>query len=57
MRGRGVPSATREGATGDEIVEIKIVVPEVQDVRAKEVWQQLQKMYPEDPRRELWSKI
>jgi molecular chaperone DnaJ len=57
MRGRGVPSATREGAKGDEIVEIRIMVPEVQDVRAKELWQQLQKLYPEDPRRELWSKV
>jgi len=57
MRDKGVPSATREGQTGDEIVEIKIVVPQVQDVRAKELWQQLQKMHPEDPRKELWSKI
>jgi molecular chaperone DnaJ len=57
MRGRGVPSATREGTTGDQIVEIKITVPEVQDVRAKELWQQLQKLQPEDPRKELWSKI
>jgi molecular chaperone DnaJ len=57
MREKGVPSATREGATGDQLVEIKIVVPEVQDVRAKELWQQLQKMQPEDPRKELWGKL
>jgi molecular chaperone DnaJ len=57
MREKGVKSATREGGVGDQIVEIKIVVPTVQDVRAKELWQQLQKLHPEDPRAELWSKV
>jgi molecular chaperone DnaJ len=57
MREKGVKSATREGGVGDQIVEIKIVVPAVQDVRAKELWQQLQKLYPEDPRADLWSRI
>ena len=57
MREKGVKSATREGGVGDQIVEIKIVVPTVQDVRAKELWQQLQKLQPEDPRAELWSKV
>jgi molecular chaperone DnaJ len=57
MRERGVHSATREGVVGDQIVEVKIVVPEVQDVRAKSLWQQLQKLQPEDPRAEMWKKI
>jgi molecular chaperone DnaJ len=57
MREKGVKSATRESGVGDQIVEIKIVVPSVQDVRAKELWQQLQKLQPEDPRAELWSKV
>jgi molecular chaperone DnaJ len=57
MREKGVKSATREGGVGDQIVEIKIAVPAVPDVRAKELWQQLQKLHPEDPRSELWSKI
>jgi len=57
MREKGVKSATREGTVGDQIVEIKIMVPKVQDVRAKELWQQLQKLQPEDPRAELWSKV
>ncbi|MGP8186882.1 MAG: DnaJ C-terminal domain-containing protein [Terracidiphilus sp.] len=57
MREKGVKSATREGGVGDQIVEIKIVVPKVQDVRDKELWQQLQKLHPEDPRAELWSKV
>ena len=57
LREKGVPSATRDGARGDQIVEIQIVVPSVQDVRAREHWQALQKQHPEDPRGELWSKV
>ncbi|MGA3127265.1 MAG: J domain-containing protein [Candidatus Korobacteraceae bacterium] len=57
MREKGVPSATRPGVTGDEIVEIRIVVPEIPNVEAKELWHKLEKMHPEDPRAELWSKI
>jgi len=56
MRDKGVPSATREGVLGDQICEVKIVVPEVQDVRAKELWQKLQKLHPENPRVEIWKK-
>jgi molecular chaperone DnaJ len=57
MREKGVPSATRPGVTGDQIVKIRIVVPEVPNVEAKELWQKLEKLHPEDPRQELWSKI
>jgi molecular chaperone DnaJ len=57
MREKGVPSATRPGVIGDEIVEIRIVVPELPNVEAKELWHKLEKLHPEDPRRELWSKI
>ncbi len=57
MREKGVRSATREGAVGDQIVEIRIVVPEVPNVEAKELWQKLEKLQPEDPRKELWSKV
>lgn len=57
MREKGVPSATRSGAVGDQIVEVKIVVPEVQNVEARELWQKLEKLQPEDPRKELWRKV
>ena len=57
LREKGVPSATKEGVRGDQIVEIKIVVPEARDLRARELWQQLQKMNPEDPRAEMWTLI
>jgi molecular chaperone DnaJ len=57
LREKGVPSATRESHRGDEIVEIKIVVPEARDLKVRELWQDLQKLSPEDPRQELWSKV
>ncbi len=57
MREKGVPSATRPGITGDQIVQIRIVVPEIPNVEAKELWQKLEKLHPEDPRKELWSKV
>ena len=57
MREKGVQSATRAGVIGDQIVEISIVVPEMHNVEAKELWQKLEKLHPEDPRAELWSKV
>jgi len=57
LRDKGVPSATQDGRRGDQIVEIKIVVPEARDLKARELWQELQKLNPEDPRAELWTKV
>jgi molecular chaperone DnaJ len=57
LREKGVPSATREGHRGDEIVEVKVAVPEARDLKARELWQELQKLNPEDPRAELWGKV
>jgi molecular chaperone DnaJ len=57
MREKGVPSATREGQRGDQIVEIRIVVPKVQDERSKEILRELQKLNPEDPRAELFNEV
>lgn len=57
LREKGVPSATREGARGDEIVEIKIVPPTPRDERTKELLRELAKLNPEDPRAEVWAKL
>jgi molecular chaperone DnaJ len=57
LREKGVPSATKDSKRGDEIVEIKIVVPHVQDERTKEILRELAKLNPEDPRAELWKQI
>jgi molecular chaperone DnaJ len=57
LREKGVPSATKDGARGDEIVEIKITVPMPRDEKTKELLRELARLNPEDPRAELWSKV
>ncbi|HZQ70551.1 MAG TPA: J domain-containing protein [Terriglobales bacterium] len=57
LRGKGVPSATRDDARGDEIVEIRVGVPVPRDEKTKELLRELAKLNPEDPRQELWSKV
>jgi molecular chaperone DnaJ len=57
LRDKGVPNASREGVRGDEIVEVKIVVPKVQDERSKEILRELAKLNPEDPRAELLAEV
>jgi molecular chaperone DnaJ len=57
LREKGVSSATKEGARGDEIVEIKVTVPMPRDERSKEILRELAKLNPEDPRAELWKNV
>ena len=57
LREKGVPSATKEGTRGDEIVEIKINVPMPRDERSKEILRELAKLNPEDPRAELFKNV
>src|SRR5580698_869961 len=55
LREKGVPSATKDGVRGDEIVEITVPMP--RDERTKELLRELAKLNPEDPRAELWTKV
>ena len=57
LREKGVPSATQEGARGDEIVEITVKIPMPRDERTKELLRELATLNPEDPRVELWTKV
>ncbi len=57
LREKGVPSATKDGARGDEIVEVKITVPMPRDEKTKELLRELAKLNPEDPRSDLWKNI
>lgn len=57
LREKGVPSATKEGARGDEIVEIKVTVPMPRDEKTKELLRELAKLNPEDPREELFKNV
>jgi len=57
LREKGVTSAVNEGVRGDEIVEVKVVVPTLRDEKSKEIMRELAKLNPEDPRDELWQKV
>lgn len=57
MREKGVASATREGMRGDQIVEVQIVVPRVQDERSKAILRELAQLNPDDPRAELMTRV
>ncbi len=57
LRDKGVPSAAREGVRGDQIVELKVVVPKVQDERSKEILREFAKLNPEDVREGIFSEV
>lgn len=57
LREKGVPSATKEDARGDEIVEVTVTVPTPRDERTKELLRELAKLNPDDPREELWKNV
>jgi molecular chaperone DnaJ len=57
LREKGVPSATKDGARGDEIVEIKITIPMPRDEKTKELLRELAKLNPENPREELFKNV
>ena len=57
LREKGVTSAVKEGVRGDEIVEVKVVVPALRDEKSKEIMRELAKLNPEDPREQLWQKV
>jgi molecular chaperone DnaJ len=57
LREKGVPSATKDGVRGDEIVEVKITVPIPRDEKTKELLREIAKLNPEDPRAELFKEL
>jgi len=57
LREKGVPSTTKDGARGDEIVEIKVTVPMPRDEKTKELLRELAKLNPENPREELFKDL
>lgn len=57
MRDKGVPSASKEGARGDQIVTVEITVPLLRDERSKEILREFAQLNPEDPRAALWAKV
>jgi molecular chaperone DnaJ len=55
LREKGVPSA-KNGTRGDQYVEIQVVVPQPTDERVRTLMKDLEKVAPEDPRKDLFSK-
>jgi molecular chaperone DnaJ len=56
LRERGVFNA-RKNTRGDQIVEVILKAPEVQDERTKELLRELATLHPEDPRKQLWEGV
>ncbi len=55
LKEKGVPSA-RNGARGDQYVEIQVIVPEPTDERVRNLMKELEEVAPVDPRKDLFSK-
>lgn len=55
LREKGVPSA-RNGARGDQYVEIQVIVPKPTDERVRNIMKELETVAPDDPRKDLFSK-
>ena len=55
LKEKGVPSA-RNGARGDQYVEIQVVVPPPTDERVRNLMKELETVAPGDPRKDLFSK-
>jgi len=55
LKEKGVPSA-RNGARGDQYVEIQVVVPQPTDERVRHLMKELETLAPGDPRKDLFSK-
>jgi molecular chaperone DnaJ len=55
LREKGVPSA-RNGARGDQYVEVQVVVPKPTDERVRTLMKELESVAPDDPRKDLFTK-
>jgi len=56
LREKGVTNA-RSSKRGDEIVEVVIQAPNVQDERTRELLRELAQASTEDPRKDIWTKV
>jgi len=56
LREKGVYNA-KKNSRGDQIVEVFLQAPKVNDERTKELLRELAQVHPEDPREEIWAKV
>jgi molecular chaperone DnaJ len=52
LRGKGAPSLRGE-LPGNQIVEVRVVVPKIADERSKEILRELARLNPENPRSDI----
>ena len=52
LREKGAPSL-RGGSRGDQLVEVRVMVPPIRDERSKELLRELERLNPVNPREEL----
>lgn len=51
MRGKGAPSLLRPGTRGDQLVEVRVVVPRIADERSKEILREFARLNSDDLRK------
>ena len=56
LREKGVPSVRTHGKRGDQYVELQVIVPKPVDERVRELLKELEKIAPEDPRKDLFDR-
>ena len=56
LREKGVPSVRTPGHRGDQYIELQVMVPKPVDERVRELLKELQKIAPEDPRKDLFDR-
>ncbi len=56
LKEKGVPHARKDGARGDQYVEIQVIVPEPTDERVRKLMKELEEVAPADPRKDLFAK-
>jgi molecular chaperone DnaJ len=56
LREKGVPSVRDARNRGDQYVELQVVVPKPIDERVRELLKELERIAPEDPRKELFDR-
>ena len=53
MRDKGIPSLLHPGTRGDQLVEIRVVVPRIADERSKEILREFSRLNSDNPRKGL----
>jgi molecular chaperone DnaJ len=56
LREKGVPSARAQSQRGDLYVELQVVVPKPVDERVRNLLKELQRLEPDDPRKDLFAR-